>query len=343
MPKHSLRGDLNDATENMAEQALFGGFELAGGRPAKRLVKRFKSWGEDFIGLKRHTRKRGAPSSHERPSRTEPREMGPFNLSVPEFTEEAPLDDSDDLGGPPLYSTTGNMPYRARRHRGRRSMLKSHSRNIKTSLSRGRMGPSRARMSTYAEVKRFETENLRKANDTITLITGVAQGTIVSERIGDQLKMIQIGINYIVVPDPSMAPTGIYSWRMTIIQWNPNNVGGADPALGDIFKNAAPNQIASPCRQFFNVSRKPLFKVMYDVTGVISGTGTDNTTQTTSTGMVKITLNAPVKTLDFAPPGTTTASHHVYVIFQCHDELNAVPLTVYPQLSFAAKLSFTDV
>lgn len=339
MPKRSSLALLGDSLDNAAENAMFGTLELAGGKPVKRLVSRFKRWGESlapFGASRSHPGKRIALGPHHKqPSRfrgpERVPELGPFNLDV--------LDDAQPFNDLDMDEDLQDEPHLAGANMPRRRLL-SHSRNIKSSLSRGRMGPSRARTKSYAEVKRKELEVLRFANDTVTLLSKVEQGTETYKRIGDQLKMIQLGLNYIVVPDPNMAATSVYTWRMTVFQWNPNN--STPPVIADIFKQGAPNEIVSPARQFFNIPRKPTFHILYDVTGTLCGSGASNIPGTTTTGVVKITLRPVVKTLDFAPEGGVLGTHHIYCMFQCHDELLVAPAAATPQLSIGVKLSYID-
>lgn len=328
------------ALDNAVQETVFGPAELLGGKPVKQLVrrfnKRFDRFGEGIIdslrpGRKRHTGTRGVQRRR-------------FNLDdVPEFM------DHEDV---PPQPQRRNMPYGRRSAHGRafikrrrvqargRGRMTARSSNPLTSLAYSRPGPTRVRKTSYAEIKWVAAFYAKRIASPTTLLLsaglGPPQGPAFNERIGDQIKVQSIQLNYQVVANADMPATAGFTWRLTIFQWHSNNT--TPPVQGDILNIVAGSP---PAFKFFNTTRKALFSVLLDVSGTVNGDGSVTASGNTVTGLMKTTLFPKRSILDFNK-GLDTGMNQLYFIFDASDTYSAAPSVEYPKININTRVNFSD-
>lgn len=201
------------------------------------------------------------------------------------------------------------MPHGRQRTMRSRGSVKARSRNLQSQISLGRPMRSLARRSTIAEVK-YLTGTLPMTNGSMLQLSAITQGVSHLTRVGDDVKVLALNANYQVFKDVGSNAADIDQWRLTVFQWHPNNT--VPPVPADIFDD---NPAARPSRQFFNLSRKPLYKILYDATGTLTGQFAAPLVGTSVTGVVKIGLTPSTKVLNF-DPAITTGADQIYVLFQ---------------------------
>lgn len=211
-----------------------------------------------------------------------------------------------------------DMPHGRRPMRSRGS-VKSRSRNIRSNLTESRPMRSVALRSKFAEVK-YGTQSISLTNGLMTLISDPAQGDANNERIGDEIRALGLSIQLQAYKQTGSAITDLDQWRFTVFQWLPNSTVSPTPA--DIFTNVPAGQ---PARQFFNLQRRPLYKVLYDVSGALTGEVANLMLGNSTTGIQKVNLTIPNKTITY-DPGTDNGVNNVYVLFQSASTSIAPPL-----------------
>ncbi len=289
--------------------------------------------------------KESQPSSVHRPvtrSHTHHHQISPFGQV--QFPHQ-PVAIPQWFNQPTPQPRRRNMPYgrrtryrRPSRRRGSRR-VSYHSRNLQSAMSASRVGPATARTAAYAEIKIHQ-----KSESGITTATGVkdltiiAQGATATTRVGAQVKSVSLKFNYIVLPTATMTKDSVFTWRLTVFQWRPNSK--TPPVVADLFDQGVIGNVAlSP----FNIRRKPLFKIMYDVTGTIAGDPASNTVGGSTTGVVHSVLHAPKRVIEFEDSSGVLGDEgadHVWFIFQSQSTFGTG--TGPPTLSYGSKLSFVD-
>lgn len=216
-------------------------------------------------------------------------------------------------GGGDLHLQKTNMPHGRSRRTSMRSRgnVKSHSRNIRSNISISRPMQLRARRNQYAEVKDFTALATLVVDGSILPIANIPQGTTSYTRIGDDLKIAGLNLNYRVHLHSAVLPADVTDWRFTVIQWLPSNVGNP-PTKANIFLDVPTGR---PGFQMFNKARRPTFKVLYDASGILTGNAALPVTGNTTTGLVKLSLNVPNKVLTFSG-ASTNGTNQIYVLFQ---------------------------
>lgn len=199
-----------------------------------------------------------------------------------------------------------------------RSNIKSRSRNLQSQITMGRPMRSVAKRTQYAEVK-YLTGTVPLVNDSMFHLSAVTQGVTHLTRIGDDIKALALNVIYQVRKTALSTDAQLDQWRFTIFQWSPRN--NVPPTPADIFDD---NPAGRPTRQFFNLSRKPLYKVMYDASGTLSGTLAAVNVGTSSTGVVKAALTIPKSVLNYDPT-TVVGVDQVYCLFQSFNFAGETP------------------
>lgn len=236
------------------------------------------------------------------------------------------LDDADDLAPP-----DPNMPhghYRRPSMRNR-SVIKSRSRNIRSNLTMSRPLAIRARASKYAEVK-YGTEAEDLVNDSMIQMSKPAQGVESDERTGDEIRALEMSIQLQVFKAAGSLVADIDQWRYTLFQWTPNST--VLPVPADIFEDVPAGTVA---RQFFNLQRRPLYKVLYDVSGSLTGLAASPTLGNTCTGIQKVTVKIPKSVISYDKTAVTGANN-VFALFQSWG------VTANPTATMSFRFTFTD-
>ncbi len=218
-------------------------------------------------------------------------------------------------------------------------------RNFETQMVSSRVGPRTAKAVTYAEVKylqRFNTGELAADNTNGVDLCQIPIGQTQFQRIGNQVKLLQLKLNFVVHLGSAATATTVYTWRLTVFQWRPMSDQNPDASI--IWDQ---NIIDNNAFSMYNVNRKPNFKIMYDETGFLNGSGgTAFPIGQACTAMNRVTLNIPTKVLSY--PGTnavpsvatTIGPDHVYYLFQSGTTKGEG--SALPTLSIGTKLTYID-
>lgn len=207
-----------------------------------------------------------------------------------------------------------NMPH-GRTSLRRRGSVKSRSRNLQSQISMGRPMRAVAKRTQYAEVKYLTTLSSLVA-PTVLQASSIPQGVQHLQRTGDDVRALDLNITYQIFKNTLSASADIDQWRFTVFQWHPNSSVAPTPA--DIFVDV-PGSL--PARQYFNLSRRPLYTVLYDASGTLTGTFAAPVTGQSVTGIVKASLKIPRGSLTYDPVATT-GTNQIYIMFQSHNDVS---------------------
>lgn len=228
-----------------------------------------------------------------------------------------------------------NMPNGkpTRRRATSRSVVKSHSRNIKSNLSMS--GPMRtlARRSQISEVK-HHSGTVTAVSGSIFNLSPVPQGQTGITRIGDEIKALDLGMNYVVHTNPLTTGNLLSEWRLILFQWKQNNA--TVPSTTQILDNV-PAGLAS--QQFYNTSRRPTFQVLYDSGGNLGGpyaATSDRVIGQNVTGLVTVKLKIPRSIMTYDEPASTNGTNQIYAYFA------SSAAGASPTLDFNWRLTFVD-
>ncbi len=229
-------------------------------------------------------------------------------------------------------------PHPQREHMSR--YLKSRNRSIQNTVAFSSVGQSRARHSMYAEVKRVTVASqTQPASDTVIKITGPAQGDAVSQRIGDQVKVLELVFNYIIMPNAAQAGDEVQGYRLTIFQWNPDDsAAGKAPVIGDLYNTSAGSGQCSLVP--LNIGRKPLYNIILDIAGTLAGPIDTPLVGSNCTGIQKLRFRIPRKTLDYNE-GVSTGMNQLYFFFRSADLTDNAGVAM-PVMSYMTQLRFID-
>lgn len=228
-------------------------------------------------------------------------------------------------------SQRSNMPHGSRSRMRNRGSVKSRSRNIRSNLTESRPMRIVAKRSQFAEVK-YGTQSVSLTNGLMTLISDPAQGDANNERIGDEIRAQGLSIQLQAYKQTGSTVADLDQWRFTVFQWLPNST--VAPTIADIFTNVPAGQ---PARQFFNLQRRPLYKILYDVSGALTGDVATLMLGNSTTGIQKVNLSIPNKTISY-DPGTDNGVNNVYVLYQSASTAVATP----PLGQMTYRFTYTD-
>lgn len=201
-------------------------------------------------------------------------------------------------------------------------------------MSTARPTRTLALSSRFAEIKRVRGA-FAVLSDAVTDLCTIVQGPGGAERIGTECRLESIQIGYRVVTAATAVVGAVGGWRFTVFQWNPQS--STVPTKADIFNPTGELPV-----QLFNIQRKPLYKILYDVSGILSGDGNANMSVGNQiTGAVKMELIPRTKVISFEGGVSTVGNGHVYVLFQSA-ALAAADITT-PTCNFNISTNFTDL
>lgn len=228
-----------------------------------------------------------------------------------------------------LQPQKSNMPHGSRSRMSNRGTVKSRSRNIRSNLTISRPLSIKAKRSQYAEVK-YGTEAEDLVNDSMIQMSKPVQGPEGDDRIGDEIRALEMSVQLQVFKATGSLVADIDQWRFTLFQWTPNS--SVAPVPADIFEDVPSGTVA---RQFFNLQRRPLYKVLYDVSGSLTGLLSAPVLGNACTGIQKVTVKIPKQTITYDKTAVTGANN-VFGLFQSWG------VTANPTATMSFRFTFTD-
>ncbi len=232
------------------------------------------------------------------------------------------------------------FPHHRQRRSGPRNFVKFASHNTRNEQAHSRTGVLSVRRASYSEVKRRTgATDKQVASDTPIKIAMPSPGTSASTRIGGQIKILELAFNYIILPNALQGSDAMVGYRFTIFQWWPDDTV-QPPLAADLYSASA--TILQDALAFISVARRPLFKVIYDVAGTLSGSSDQPIAGANSTGVQKLRLRVPRSVVNF---NTTSADGpgQLYFLFRQADLTdNAVTANTIPYMNYMTQVSFID-
>jgi len=213
--------------------------------------------------------------------------------------------------------------------RGRRTP-KTHTNRTKPKIKREIKREVKQALAANQEIKIFDVNLSAQsltAGSTITTLSNPPQGVGVRQRVGDDIELRSLRLNYQIV----QLNADIYSdSRIIIFRWYPNT-GLASPSLASILDNTAAIGLYSQ----YSWDTRDQYKILYDRTHSMSGTTAAPTSNSTISVMLHKVHVANLK-IQFAA-GATTGSNQIFALW-----ISDSVIAPFPLISWSTRLRFTD-